>query len=101
MGIRFQYGVLDGDIALASADHPLMANAEYLELFRDNRVPFQMEAGLDLAQVNGRPIIGLMDYGDQEGQVLIVSDLGILKDNGPGAKNMNFVKNIAAYARSR
>jgi len=99
IGIRFQYGALDGNIAMAVADHPLMEEAGYLKLFENNGVPVKIDSGLDLAQVNGRTIIGLVDYGNQGGQVLIISDLGILKDNGPGAKNMNFVKNIATYAR--
>jgi hypothetical protein len=101
LGIRFQFGVLDGDIAMAVTDHPLTTDAEYLAVFQRNGVPFKMDSGLDLAQTNGRPIIGLVDYGDQGGQVLVIADLGILKDDGVGAKNMDFVKNIASYARTR
>jgi hypothetical protein len=101
MGIRFQYGTLDGDIALAVAEHPLTADAGYLAVYQSNGVPFGMDSGLDLAQINGRPIIGLVDYGEQGGQVLVIADLGVLKDDGAGARNMNFVKNIASYARSR
>jgi hypothetical protein len=46
-------------------------------------------------------VIGLVDYGSQGGQVLVIADLGLLRDNADGAKNLNFIKNLARYARSR
>jgi hypothetical protein len=55
------------------------------------------DGGIELAS----GAIGLIDYGDQGGQVLVVADVGLLKDNADGAKNLSFVKNIAHYARSR
>jgi hypothetical protein len=33
--------------------------------------------------------------------VLVIADIGLLRDNADGAKNLNFVKNIARYARAR
>ena len=102
MGVTFTYGVSgDADIARAVAEHPLTANATYLTFFSDNVVPFKMETGLELIQAAGFPIVGLVDYGEQGGQVLVIADLGILRVDNTGAKNMDFLKNIARYARTR
>lgn len=98
IGIQFFYGNLGGGIVRLTADHPLAADAKYLtSVYEGLQVPMTQQGGLALAP----GVIGLADYGSQGGQVLAIADLGLLRNNADGAKNMNFVKNIAQYARSR
>lgn len=104
MGISFRYGNIGGEndeIAKAVTDHPLTENATYLTYNNSFGVPFTMKNGLELLRADFRPIVGLVDYGDQGGQVLVIADLGILQTNSVGAKNLQFLKNIARYASLR
>jgi len=64
-------------------------------------VPFTMQTGLELVRAAGRPIVGLVEYGSQGGQVLVIADLGLLQADNNGTKNLEFLKNIARYARTR
>jgi hypothetical protein len=101
MGIKFIYGGTGGDdTVLAVSEHPLMVNASYLTFQSGNAVGFRMQTGLDLARSAGNPVIGLVEYGEQGGQVLVIAELGIIHDTS-GSKNMEFMKNIAQYARMR
>lgn len=102
MGVKFKvigFGSSTSDIALSAVEHPLTANAKYLTFYEGKGVRFGMDTGTVLFQADGYPIVGLVDYGDQGGQVLVIADLGILQIDFQGPKNMEFVKNIAAYAR--
>ncbi len=102
MGIKFIFGGAGGDnTALAASEHPLMLDATYLTFRGDNAVAFTMKSGVELAQSAGNPIIGLVDFGEQAGQVLVIAELGILQADGSGGKNLEFLKNIANYARTR
>lgn len=97
-GIQFKHGETGGGMIRLTSEHPLSANAKYLTNQQEKlQVFFTQTGGVQLAP----GAIGLVDYGSQGGQVLVVSDLGLLKNNEDGAKNLNFVKNIARYARSR
>ena len=98
LGIEFGYGNLGGGIVRLTSEHPLTADAKYLTSFYEgHQVPMYQTGGVELA----KGVIGLVDYGNRGGQVLVIADLGLLKDNADGAKNLNFIKNIAQYARSR
>lgn len=104
MGIMFGYGNIGGwndSIAKAVIDHPLTEKAAYLTYNPMYGVPFTMKNGVELMQADYKSIVGLVDYGEQGGQVLVIADLGILQTFKVGAKNLQFLKNIAAYARSR
>jgi hypothetical protein len=104
MGIKFGYGNIGGwsdDIAKAVVDHPLTEKATFLTYNSMYGVPFTMENGVELMQADFKPIVGLVNYGGQGGQVLVIADLGILQTIKVGAKNLQFLKNIALYARSR
>ena len=102
MGITFTFGVSQGDgLALAIAEHPLTENATYLACYDGNAVPFRMENGLELIRYAGSPLVRFVEYGDQGGQVLVIADIGILQADSNGAKNFEFLKNIAHYASSR
>jgi hypothetical protein len=104
MGIRFKTvsGSYDGsDTALAVSEHPLTDNAAYLSYYQYNGVSFSMKAGSELYRASGIPIVGLVDYGEQGGQVLVVADVGMLQLDKNGAKNLEFLKNIARFATTR
>jgi len=104
MGISFSLGKIKGnqdEIASAVADHPLTENATYLTYYQYNGVLFTMEDGLELMRADYKPIVGLVNYGDLGGQILVIADLGILQADRVGAKNLDFLKNIARYAKER
>jgi hypothetical protein len=101
MGVRFRVGGFGGDVdnvAWAVTDHPLTANATYLTFYEGEGVPFNMKSGTELYRVANSPIVGLVDYGDHGGQVLVIADLGILQADSKGSRNIEFLKNIASYA---
>ena len=100
MGIRFTYGDTGEEVVQAVAEHPLTVEAGYLTQFGGNGVPIRMNSGLVLARSEGNAVIGLVDYGNLGGQVLVVADLGLLQADNK-AKNMNFIQNLAHYARWR
>jgi hypothetical protein len=104
MGIRFSMisGIYESsDTVLAIAKHPITENAAYLSYYRHNGVSFSMKTGLELYRAAGIPIVGLVDYGEQGGQVLVIGDVGILQVDQNGVKNFEFLKNIARYAATR
>jgi len=102
MGIRFKFGGSGNDnTALAVAEHPLTLNATYFALIGSNSVPFDMKMGSVLIRGGGSPLVGLVDYGTKGGQVLVIGELGLLQTTSQGSKNLEFVKNIAEYARER
>ena len=103
MGVRFMLGGFGSDAdntARPVAEHPLTENAGYLTFYEGQGVPFTMINGMELFRAAGRPIIGLVDYGDKGGQVLVIADLGILQADTQGSKNLEFLKNIARYAKA-
>ncbi len=100
LGIHLAYGATGGDIVRAAAEHPLMEEAGYLTQFPDNGVPFQMKSGQVLARSGGMPVIGLLDVGERGGQVLVIADLGLVQADDD-ARNLNFIRNLARYARWR
>lgn len=99
MGIRFKLGVLNTGMVVSDSNHYLMEEVQYLKMFANNGVPFEVASGQVLAKANLHPIIALVDYG--LGQVLVLGDIGLLVDYGGDAKNLDFVKNIARYASLR
>ena len=101
MGAAFQSGILQGDFAMASGTHPITSEVSYLSLYSGNSVPFTMDTGVELAQINNQSAIGLVQYGDQGGEILIVADISLLFDSSGNANNLVFIKNIANYAATR
>ena len=99
LGIRFKVGVLNANLVKSSSEHALMSEAEYLNMWAENGVPFEIETGEVLATAEGRPIIALVDHG--LGQVLVVGDIGLLMDYGGDAKNLQFLKNIAQFVSGK
>jgi Peptidase family M28 len=90
--------------ARVTGTHPLMGDLFDLVLTADNGLPLTMQTGQVLAEVNGEAAVGLVDYGEAGGQVLALSDLGMLNlyDPREGERdNLDFVRNLARYARGR
>jgi len=102
MGIRFKYGQIGGEsIALEVSDHPLTVDAAYLSYFEYNGVPFDMDAGQQLLSSAGKSVVGLVDYGEQGGQVLVIADIGILQCSVAVGKNLQFLQNLAQFILTR
>jgi pimeloyl-ACP methyl ester carboxylesterase len=102
-GVVFENGTLPSSSARTQGQHPLTENQASLALIPGNGVPFTMQAGETLARVDGRPAVGLVEYGEAGGQVLVLADVGILGFAGPGPSegdNLTFLRNLARYART-
>ncbi|MCJ7555892.1 MAG: M28 family peptidase, partial [Gammaproteobacteria bacterium] len=103
-GITFEPGVLSASSAQVRSEHPLMGARFALTLLKDNAVPFSMQTGEILAEVGGSPVVGLVDYGEAGGQVLVLADVGMLGYAGfmpPEGDNLGFYRSLASYARTR
>ena len=103
-GALFEDGTLSSSNARPEGKHPLMINQSSLILIENNGVPFTMQNGETLASANGKPVVGLIDYGKAGGQVLVLADVGILDFASlePTERdNFEFLRNLARYARSR
>ena len=103
-GALFEDGTLSSSNARPVGKHPLMINQSSLILIENNGVPFTMQNGETLASANGKPVVGLIDYGKAGGQVLVLADVGILDFASlePTERdNFEFLRNLARYARSR
>ena len=103
-GIVFEEGVLPSSSVRFQEEHPLMECQSGLTLFENNGVPFTMQSGETLAEINGRPVIGLVNYGENGGQVLALVDVGILGVEGIAPSegdSLCFSRNLARYARNR
>ena len=106
-GVTYHDGTLLAGTAQAGGDHPLVEGVKDLELYAENIVLFSLSMGQVLAQADGEAIVGLTDYGDAGGQVLVLADVGILGEGWGGAAswigplNLPFWQNLAQYARSR
>lgn len=59
-----------------------------------------MTDGFELIRADDKAIVGLVDYGEHGGQELVIADLGILQAESAGAKNRDFLKNIARRANT-
>ena len=103
-GVSFEEGTLSSSRAQTRQGHPLMENVLSLTMLTGNAVPFTMQTGDTLAEVDGNPTVGLVDYGEAGGQVLMLADVGILSFAGfapPERDNLTFLRNLAQYARTR
>jgi len=92
-------GTLPGAQARVAGESPLMAGVATLKFTEGNGVAFTMEEGQVLAQANGKAVVGLVDYGDEGGQVLVLADVGLL--GAQWVEPLRFWQNLGEYARSR
>jgi hypothetical protein len=102
--VVYEEGTLPSASARIQREHPLMERQSSLTLIHNNGVPFTMQTGETLAEVDGTPAVGLVDYGEAGGQVLVLADVGILGFAGfepPERDNFYFLRNLARYAHIR
>ncbi len=98
LGIEFKTGNLGGDSYRVTNEHALTANIQQLaSMFENNRVPVKLTNGLDLV----KGVLGLVDIGQNGGQIIVISDIGFLKNISEQVQNLELVKNIAEYAGNR
>ena len=84
--------------------HPLTENLTSLVLIPSNGLPISLQAGETLAEMEGLAALCLVDYSGAGGQVLILSDLGMLNLYDFGQRdrdNFVFLRNLARYAQDR
>lgn len=75
-----------------------------LRLIANNGSPISLQAGEILAELGGQAALGLVDYGDAGGELLVLSDVGSLDLYGSRQHerdNLAFLRNLARYARER
>ena len=103
-GVRYESVPFSISVARVTSAHPVTENLAALILIANNGLPISMQAGETLAEVKGQTALGLVDYGEAGGQVLIMSDLGLLQlyDFGQHeGDSIAFLRNLARYARDR
>jgi hypothetical protein len=101
-GATYEAGTLSGAAAPVTIEHPLTQGSPILGMIVDNGVPITLTDGLVLAETRGRTAAGLIGYGGAGGEVLVLADLGMLQPvqfMPPQTDNLNFFRNLAAYAR--
>jgi hypothetical protein len=98
-GVRFEAGGLGASPASVISSHPLVAGVSSLQLADDNGVRFTAIDAQELAWAGAHPVMSLVTAGS--GEVLVVADLGILGAPGGEAPNLDFWRNLAAYAHDR
>lgn len=103
-GIRFGGEPFDAFRARVANTHPITGDLFDLVMLSDNGLPLTLQEGLVLAEVQGETVIGLVDAGDAGGQVLALSDLGLLGlviPNLGERDSVDFLLSLASYVRSR
>jgi hypothetical protein len=100
-GVTFREGTIPGALAEVVGSEPLTAGVETLWLASDNGVPFDVDDGdaTVLATVEDDLVMVLLEVGDSGGQVLVLSDLGILGDGRGEGDNPTFWLNLAQRVR--
>jgi len=103
-GVNYEASPFSVPAALLTDDHPLTENLIGWRMVGDNGLPFNMQSGAILAQQGGQAALGLVDYGNGGGQVLVLSDIGSLdfyNRRQNERDNLVFIRNLARYARDR
>lgn len=101
-GISYRFGTVYEQIFWVEKNsHPLVEKVSYLELLPGNSVPLKLQHGQVLAWAEGRIVIGLVDHGEAGGQVLALSDVGLLGNDAGTPQSLRLWQNLAQYARLR
>jgi hypothetical protein len=100
-GVVFSEEQLSATKGAISAKHALTTGVVELELPGYNALSFTIEHGVVLARADKKPLLAVVPYGSNGGEVLIVGDLSLLScGRGVGsAKNLPLWRNISAWAR--
>jgi hypothetical protein len=100
-GVTYYGGALSSTQVQIQGEHPLVEGVVGLELAKANGLPFSLTEGQVLAQVGGEVAVGLVDYGEAGGQVLVLADVGMLGNAEGEPANLPFWLNLARFARKR
>ncbi len=103
-GISYEANTIPRTRSPIASDHPLTENISSLYMLANNALPVQLQTGEALAEINGQVVLGLVDFGEAGGQVLALSDLGMLDLYDFGMRdhdNFVFLRNLARFARER
>jgi hypothetical protein len=103
-GIKYESSIFPRTRALVTSEHPLTEGLSSLVLIAANAIPIRLQAGETLAEMEGMTALGLVDYGQAGGQVVVLSDLGALDLYDFGQRdsdNFVFLGNLARYVRNR
>lgn len=104
------FGIRYGEVpfrtirAQVTGTHPITGDLTELILVPDNGLPLALGTGEVLAEAAGEVAAAVLDVGSAGGQVLALSDLGFLDPYNPreGERdNLEFLRNLARYARER
>ena len=96
-GVHYLPGVLASTTATATGSHPLTRGLMSIRMIESNGHRFSLEAGEVLAVVGASAAAAVVPHG--AGEVLVLSDLGMLGANEDPPANRQFWVNLAAYAR--
>jgi hypothetical protein len=103
-GVSYREGMLSTDFAVeAQVGSTLVEDVSYLAPAVGNDVPFTVspeDAALAVALIGEELAIALVDYGQEGGQVLALTDLGLLGAEWEMPPNLTFWQNLADYART-
>jgi hypothetical protein len=103
-GVSYEGEPFSKTMARVASDHPLTEDLSYIFMKRDNGLPISLQEGQMLAGVEEQAALALVEYGEAGGQVLVMSDLGMLDLYDFGRSeidNFDFLLNLARYARER
>ncbi len=103
-GIRFGGVPFQSIRARVTGTHPITGDLFDLVMLSDNGFPFTLQEGVVLAEVEGEAAVGLVDVGGAGGQVLALSDLGLLGLVVPNLglrDSVEFLLNLASYVSGR
>lgn len=101
LAARFDITYLEGSIPGGSIDieeaHSLMTGVTRLETAAHNGIPFTMLEGEVVARAGGDSLIGIVEYGELGGRVIVLADLSLLASGYAGPTNHAFWTALAAY----
>ena len=96
-GVRYLSGTLPSTAATAIGSHPLIQGVATIRMVEGNGHRFTIESGQVIAVVGSSPAAAIAPHG--AGEVLVLSDLGMLGASEDPPANRRFWANLAAYAR--
>ena len=103
-GVRYGGVPFEAFRARVADTHPIPGDLFDLVMLSDNGFPLTLQEGIVLAEVKGEVAVGLVEVGDAGGQVLALSDLGLLGlviPNLGERDSIEFILNLARYVSGR
>jgi hypothetical protein len=101
-GISFRFGSVPDDWPI-KVDHPLMEKVTLLERIPNNDVPFSItpidedSVVQELISAGNKMVAALVTSSEAGGHVLVLSDVGLLSNEGGSPMNLPFWQNLVRY----